>query len=195
METTSLSLLKRLADSGDDADWQKLLTIYKPFICKVVQGYPALESHADDIAQEVILVLMRELPVFQRQRVGSFRAWLRNITVNQLRTALRKTKRQSAASDVYLDSQSQIESLADPHSAQSQQWDEEHDRAVFERIIAIVKPTLSAQVWQAFEQYAIANRPAEEVAKELGLSVNSVLLAKSRVLKRLREEAKGLVDD
>jgi len=32
------------------------------------------------------------------------------------------------------------------------------------------------------------------VAAELGLSVNAVLLAKSRVLHRLRQELEGLVD-
>ena len=50
-------------------------------------------SQADDIAQEVMLVLMRELPVFQRQRIGSFRNWLRQIAVNQLRIAARKSKK------------------------------------------------------------------------------------------------------
>ena len=37
-------------------------------------------------------------------------------------------------------------------------------------------------------------QPAAEVAEELGISVNAVLIAKSRVLKRLREKAAGLVD-
>jgi DNA-binding CsgD family transcriptional regulator len=37
-------------------------------------------------------------------------------------------------------------------------------------------------------------RPTDEVATELGLSPNAVLIAKSRVLKRLRDKADGLVD-
>ena len=37
-------------------------------------------------------------------------------------------------------------------------------------------------------------KPARDVAQELGLSVNAVLIAKSRVLGRLRQEARGLVD-
>ena len=40
---------------------------------------------------------------------------------------------------------------------------------------------------QAFEQTAIRNRPASEVAAELGMSRNAVFLAKHRVLKRVRE--------
>jgi hypothetical protein len=37
-------------------------------------------------------------------------------------------------------------------------------------------------------------RPPREVACELGLTVNAALLAKSRVLKRLRAELGGLVE-
>jgi DNA-directed RNA polymerase specialized sigma24 family protein len=33
-----------------------------------------------------------------------------------------------------------------------------------------------------------------EVAAELGISVNAALIAKSRVLRRLREEIRGLVE-
>ena len=195
MQTTSVSLLERLASSGADADWQKLLTIYRPFIEKVVEGYPVLASHADDIAQEVVMVLMRELPVFQRQRTGSFRAWLRIITVNQLRIALRKVQRQPQGSNEFVESAAQIESLADPMSIAARKWDEEHDRAVMQKVIDVVKPTVQEQTWLAFERYAIADEPPSQVAAELGMSLNSVLLAKSRVLRRMRDEARGLVDD
>ncbi len=34
-----------------------------------------------------------------------------------------------------------------------------------------------------------------EAAEQLAVSVNAVLLAKSRVLRRLREEARELIDD
>jgi hypothetical protein len=39
-----------------------------------------------------------------------------------------------------------------------------------------------------------AHEPAARVVEELGLSLNSVLLAKTRVLKRLRQESAGLVE-
>jgi RNA polymerase sigma-70 factor (ECF subfamily) len=47
----------------------------------------------------------------------------------------------------------------------------------------------------AFERYVINDEPAQKVADELGLSLNSVLLAKSRILRSMRLEAKGLVDE
>ncbi len=99
METTSVSLLQRIAANGGGSndDWQRLLTVYKPFILQQVRSYEDLVDHAEDIAQEVMMVLMRELPVFQRQRTGSFRVWLRGITVNKMRTAARRVRRQPTA--------------------------------------------------------------------------------------------------
>jgi RNA polymerase sigma-70 factor (ECF subfamily) len=47
--------------------------------------------------------------------------------------------------------------------------------------------------WQAFRRHVQEGEPAVQVAAALGLSLNSVLLAKSRVLKRLQQEAAGLV--
>ena len=44
------------------------------------------------------------------------------------------------------------------------------------------------KVWQAFYSVTVENRTAAEVATALGISRNEVYLAKSRVLKRLREE-------
>jgi DNA-directed RNA polymerase specialized sigma24 family protein len=46
----------------------------------------------------------------------------------------------------------------------------------------------------SFKCHVLDGRDPHEVAAELGMSVNSVLLAKSRVLKRLRAELAGLVE-
>jgi RNA polymerase sigma-70 factor (ECF subfamily) len=42
--------------------------------------------------------------------------------------------------------------------------------------------------WKAYWEHAAVGRPAAEVAAELGMSVNAVYLATSRVLRRLRQE-------
>ena len=57
-----------------------------------------------------------------------------------------------------------------------------------------VQSDFAPATWQAFLRHVLEGKPAAQVAEELGLSLNSVLLAKSRVLKRLRQELAGLVD-
>lgn len=50
------------------------------------------------------------------------------------------------------------------------------------------------EVWQACWKQIVEGCKAADVAQELGLSLNVVYLATSRVLARLREELVGLVD-
>jgi RNA polymerase sigma-70 factor (ECF subfamily) len=57
-----------------------------------------------------------------------------------------------------------------------------------------VQGDFAPATWQAFLRHVLDGVPAPRVAEELGLSLNSVLLAKSRVLKRLRQESKGFLD-
>src|SRR5580693_361472 len=98
MTPTSVSLLDRLKAAGPDAsDWNRLQGIYLPLITRWLDRVPGLGDEADDLAQEVFVVVIREIPRFQRQREGSFRAWLRHVTVNKVRTHRRRLHRRPAA--------------------------------------------------------------------------------------------------
>jgi RNA polymerase sigma-70 factor (ECF subfamily) len=193
MKTTSVTLLERLkATRPREEDWQRLQEIYLPLIQTWLGRVPGLGGEAADLAQETFLVLVREIPRFRRQREGSFRAWLRQITVNRVRTFHRQSRRRPRsrqdATDSYLDQ------LADPASDLARQWDRDHDRHVFQKLLSTVQADFAPSTWQAFERFAIAGASAARVAAELGLTENAVLLAKSRVLKRLRQEAGELLD-
>ena len=188
MTPTSVSLLDRLKDAPPDAsDWGRLQDIYLPLITRWLRRIPGLGDDSDDLAQEVFVVMVRELPRFERQREGSFRVWLRQVTVNKVRTFRKRLGRKPVAgmdlTDGFLDR------LAEPNSELAREWDLDHDRHVFQKLLAIVQPDFQPNTWEAFRRFAIDGHPAVEVAAQLGLNVNSVLQAKSRVLKRLREEA------
>ncbi len=86
-----------------------------------------------------------------------------------------------------------LDKLADPNGELAHEWDLDHDRHVFQKLLAIVQPDFQANTWEAFRRCAIDGHPAAQVAAELGLQVNSVLQAKSRILRRLREEAGELM--
>jgi RNA polymerase sigma-70 factor, ECF subfamily len=192
MIPTSVSLLDRLKAAGPDAsDWNRLQGIYLPLITRWLGRVPGLGDEADDLAQEVFVVVIREIPRFQRQREGSFRAWLRQVTVNKVRTHRRRRNRRPTvgvdATDGFLNS------LADPNGELAREWDVDHDRHVFEKLLAVVQSDFNSTTWEAFRRFAVDGLPAAVVAEELGLSVNAILQAKSRILKRLREEAGDLL--
>ena len=115
MTLTSVSLLDRLKVAKPDAsDWGRLQDIYLPLITRWLRRIPGLGDEADDLAQEVFVVIVRELPRFERQREGSFRAWLRQVIVNKVRTFRKHLGRKPVAgmdlTDGFLDR------LAEPNS-------------------------------------------------------------------------------
>ncbi len=86
MSVTSVSLLDRLKAARPDAsDWNRLQGIYLPLIQRWLGRVPGLGDESADLAQEVLIIVFREVPRFDRRREGSFRAWLRRVTVNRIR--------------------------------------------------------------------------------------------------------------
>ena len=192
MNLTSVSLLDRLKVARPDAsDWNRLQGIYLPLISRWLGRVPGLGVEADDLAQEVFVVVIREIPRFQRQREGSFRAWLRQVTVNKVRTYRRKRHRRPRAG--HDPAEGFLDSLSDPNGDLAREWDLDHDRHVFQKLLSIVQADFSSTTWEAFRRFAVEGFPAARVAEEMGVTVNSVLQAKARVLKRLREEAGELL--
>jgi RNA polymerase sigma-70 factor (ECF subfamily) len=191
---TSQSLLERLRSARPDApDWQRLQELYLPLIRAWLSRVPGIGDEVNDLAQEVLLVVIRELPHFQRQRDGAFRAWLRQITVNRVRAFYRARQRQPVAGRGD-ETDRLLNELEDSSTDFARQWDREHDCHVFERLLAAVKPDFEPHTWEAFTLFALDGQPAAAVARELGTTENAVVVAKYRVLKRLREEAAGLID-
>ena len=192
MDNTSASLLERLRSAGPEAaDWRRLHDLYLPLIRSWL-AQAGLSAEADDLAQEVLLVVVREVPAFRRQRDGSFRTWLRRVTVNRVRSWRQARARRPA---IGFDPTDQfLSQLEDPASELSVQWDRDHDRHVFDRLLAATRVGCEPATWEAFRLFAIEGRPAFEVAARTGLTENAVMLAKSRLLRRLRQEAAGLID-
>lgn len=182
---TSLTWLGRLAGDPSDADWRRLVDSYGPLLAAWLAraGVPAADR--DDLVQEVLMVVVRRVAEFEYRGPGAFRAWLRGIVANHARKFFR-TRREAPAVD--------LDQLAGSDTALSRVWDREHDEFVAGRALRLVEGDFAPVTWRAFHRQVIGGLPPAEVAAELGLSLNAVILAKSRVLKRLRAELRGLVE-
>jgi RNA polymerase sigma-70 factor (ECF subfamily) len=191
---TPVSLLDRLKVAKPDAtEWRRLQDIYQPLIRAWLTRVPALGDEAHDLTQEVFLVVFRELPRFERLREGSFRAWLRRVTVNRVRTFSKERQRRPIAGHTD-GTEGFLSELEDPASNLAREWDRQHDEHVFQRLLATIESDVSPSTWEAFRRSAVDGQATAEVAAALGISENAVWIAKFRVLKRLRAEAAGLVD-
>jgi RNA polymerase sigma-70 factor (ECF subfamily) len=186
---TSASLLERLRAGPDPAGWRRLVELYTPLIRGWLRRHLLQEADADDLTQHVLTIVVSKLPSFRHNgRPGAFRAWLRSITVNSLRAFWRS--RPAPAPDGLDDV---LDQLHDPASGLSKQWDREHDEHVVRCALREIEPEFKPTTWRAFLRLVMDEADAETVAAELGLSVNAVFIAKSRVLARLRRELDGLV--
>jgi RNA polymerase sigma-70 factor (ECF subfamily) len=133
-------------------------------------------------------VVAGELPHFRYDPArGHFRGWLRQVMVNRLRELWRAQKRDRAFVEPLL------EQLQDPSSDLSRRWDREHDQHVLQSLLTQLEPDFAATTWQAFRRLMAGEEP-KAVAATLGLAVNAVFLARSRILKRLREAAQEMTD-
>jgi RNA polymerase sigma factor (sigma-70 family) len=184
---TSLSLLEQVRDPGAEEAWDRLVPLYTSLLHAWLSAAGLQTADRDDLTQRVLEVLVRQLPEFAHSgRPGAFRAWLRGITLNLLREFWRR--RPTTGSGSVLDQ------LVDPRSGLSRRWDKQHDRHVLHNLLELVEPEFSGAAWQAFRRLTLDRIPAREVAAELDTTVNAVLIAKSRVLARLRQEASRLLE-
>jgi RNA polymerase sigma-70 factor (ECF subfamily) len=190
---TSLSLLDRLCQAANSADWDQLVRAYSPLLSKWAGRYEVQAADVEDLVQDVLLVVMRELPSFRHnQQPGAFRTWLRRILVNRLRNFWRDRGRGAKRERDIL--AARLDELEDPASSLSRLWDREHDCHLAKRLLELLDNRFTESTREAFRRLVLEGEDAEQVAAELGLSLNAVFTAKSRVLRELRILGRGLLD-
>ena len=194
MLATSHSLLERLHDRADAQAWQRLLTVYEPWLRGWLSRRELQPADVEDVLQDILVVVSEKLPQFAHNgQTGAFRAWLRMILTNQVRYFLRGKRNQEALISPQ-PLTAWLEQLADPNSALSRQWDQEHDQQIVRRTLASIRAEFNQTTWQVFQMLVLQEHPVAEVAQHFGITANAVYVAKARVLARLREELRGLVD-
>lgn len=194
MENTSLSLLDQLRSTGGSGSWNRLLKLYGPLIQAWLHRYDVQPTDRDDLLQEVLLAVAKDIDRFEhRGHPGAFRGWLKQILLHRLRKHWRARDRRPQAG-AGAEIEARLAELEDPVSGVSLIWNREHDEYVLRHLLDQSKTHFEPATWQSFCRVALDGEKPASVAKELGLSLNAVCLAKSRVLRRLREEAGGLID-
>lgn len=189
-EATSPSLLIR-AVCRDASAWGQLDQLYRPLVvhwCRIAGVGP---SDQDDIAQEVMYAVSVGLDNFSRERLGSFRAWVKAIT----RFKCLDWHRRRAGRPVAGGGTTALERLnSEPSPDDLDDSDEAEAAWLYRRAVEFVRGEFAESTWQAFWRTAIEDRPTDVVAAELGVTPVTVRVAKSRVLNRLRAEVGDVLD-
>jgi RNA polymerase sigma-70 factor (ECF subfamily) len=88
-----------------------------------------------------------------------------------------------------------LHNLPGPADDPADKWDQEHDAAILRKLLENLAGDFEQKTLRAFDRLVFDGVAAPQVAAELEMSVGAVYIAKSRVLRRLRAEAEGLIDD
>lgn len=189
MDSTSVSLLKRLREPNAGSAWQRFVDLYAPLIYHWGLHQGLSSADAADLVQEVLALLVVKLPTFEYDPSRRFRGWLRTMTVNKARDLHRR----NAVNPLV--GQAQTLSLQEKAIASLDLFEEaEYQSFLVNRALELMRSEFREETWRACWLLVVEGKKARDVAKELGLSLNSVYLAKSRVLGRLREELAGLIE-
>jgi RNA polymerase sigma-70 factor (ECF subfamily) len=182
METPA-SLLERLRQAA----WERLVELYAPLLFAWARRVGCQEADAADLVQDVLTLLVCKLPEFRYDAHGSFRAWLHTVTLNRWRNLRRRAAlpREANAPDP--------DDLPGPDTTEEFR-EADYRRHLVGRAVRLMRADFQPTTWKACWETAVAGRPAAEVARELGVSVGAVYMARSRVLSRLRRELAGLLD-
>lgn len=191
---TRLSLLARLANREDQTAWDEFVELYWPVIYRAARYKGLQDADASDVTQQVLVSVGRALE--QRPHDPSrakFRTWLNMVTRNAALNSLRSLKRKDRPTGDSV-SQLQFNTVEDPRTDE-EILDREYRKELFRKAARMIQSEFAEGTWQAFWETTVENRPIEDVARELDKNVGSIYAARSRIIRRLREQVERLEID
>ena len=186
--TTSRSLLERLK-ADDAAAWDRLVGLYTPLLYRWCRRRGLLEQEIADVLQDVFQAVATHIASFRKERAGdTFRGWLRTIARNKVNDHFRRQGREPEGAGG-TEAQARLAGLPEsPPPGSGSSSDDRADRLLLGRVLDLIRGEFESRTWQAFWRTAVEGQSPADVAGELGMSPGAIRVAKSRILRRLREE-------
>jgi RNA polymerase sigma-70 factor (ECF subfamily) len=187
---TRPSLLVRIRDPQDREAWRQFVALYAPLVHGLCRQRGLQDADAADLTQEVLRAVVTAAPelVYDPAR-GSFRGWLYTVTchrIHDFRASRLNRERGSGDSATY-------RLLAEqPAPEEADRWEREYQRHLFALAAEQVRDSFEEATWRAFWLVAVEGKSGEEAARNVGLSVGAVYVARSRVLARLKRQIQQL---
>lgn len=189
---TRPSLLLRLRNPRDADAWSMFVETYTPLVYAYCRRRGLQASDVADVTQEVMAQVLRSISGFSYDpERGRFRDWLGAITRTKILRFLSRDGRAGKGGNAV--AEELLRQVADPES--DTLWTEGFQARVLEVAMGRARPDFEEATWAIFERSWVGGRTAQEVSQELEVPVESVYVAKSRVLKRLRAEVVILAED
>jgi len=188
---THNTLLNRAKDPDDHKAWGDFVAYYKGFVQAALRSMEVYESHIDDIVQEVLVKVWRELPNFEiAPDRAKFRSWFSYIIRTTMLNHLRKDKRLSEKHDIYADdAHARWETITENDFEKT--IEHEWQLHLTTQAMARVKQLFSGKAIDVFNM-SLDGISSEKIAEELELTAASVYKLKGRVRDQLVKEISEL---
>jgi len=187
---TSTTLVLRLQRSpSDQAAWTDFVERYGRRIKGWCQQWGLQEADAQDVAQTVLLRLLRAMHSFRYDPQQSFRGWLKTVTHHAWQDWVRGQRQIARGGESQPDDPLQSIAARDDLAV----WMEgTYEQELMDEAFVRVRPRVQPQTWQAFCLTTYEGLSGAEAAARLGMPVTSVYKAKSNIRKLLEAEVRQL---
>ena len=185
VSSTQSSLLDIAKSDSDRSEWNQLLQYYEPFVRKTLSIMRVEPSELDDVCQQVLTRLWKELVNYERDKeVARFRTWLtqliRNVVINEYwkrKRAMRLEQQNLDFVEVGVENSTEIDLLIES------EW-QSHVVSLAMKRLELVFSGNAMEVFLRSEE----GTPMDKICESLSISLESAYVIKSRFKKRLVEE-------
>jgi RNA polymerase sigma factor (sigma-70 family) len=195
LASTRASLIHRLKDWRDESSWRDFFNVYWKLIYGVARKAGLTDAEAQDVVQETLISVAKHMPAFKYDpSIGSFRAWLLNMTRWRITNQFRKRQplaehRPGSHSTSGTDT---IEAVPDVSLDLEAAWQAEWETNLMNAAMDNLRRRIEPQRLQIFDFYVNKEWPPEKVAERFHVSIDLVYQVKHRVTEAIRDEVSRL---
>jgi RNA polymerase sigma factor (sigma-70 family) len=184
---TRYSLIARLERFDDEAAWREFVALYEPVVYRIARRRGLQHADAEDLAQRVFASVGRAIGNFEPDlSQGRFRSWLARIAQNATINMVTRRPFDAAVggTSVFEILDQQLGKDDCPRDI----LELEFRRGLFRWAAERIRGDFLDTTWKSFWLTMVEGRDIAATAAELGISIGSVYVARSRIVRRLKNE-------
>jgi len=182
-ESTRSSVIRAVADTGNDVAWRRFFDLYAGFVYSVARSKGLGDADADDVVQVVFGDLVRNLPTFEYDHEkGRFRSYLTGLVNWRVKDRLKAGKRDADLKANFWEEARGA--LTSDGGFSEREW----QSAAMEEALRRMKPDVSPEHYAAFVASAVEGQDTEVITKLYGISRDNLYQIRNRLTARLREK-------
>jgi RNA polymerase sigma-70 factor (ECF subfamily) len=179
-------LAKLRQDPTDQAAWSEFVRCYGPWIYRWCRQWRLPEADAQDVTQNVLLVLAKQMRTFDYDPALSFRGWLKTVTHHAWNRYVANRGRPGRGSG----DSAVLELLQNVAAGDdlAKQLQDGFDREFLQEAMVRVQKRVAPHTWDAFRLTALEGLSGAEAAAQLDVKVATIFVYRGRVQRMLQEE-------